>query len=71
MSRLPRFEDYRFIGAKDTMIVYDCDDEEQFAEISGRIEEDGLVDATLIQTFAPDDLTEARNRCFRPPSVSS
>ena len=65
MSRLSRFEDYRYIGAKDTMRVYDCDDTVQFDKLSERIELDRLVERLLIQSFAPDSLDEARNRGFR------
>lgn len=66
MSRLSRFEDYRFIGTKDTMRVYDSDDEAQFAALEKRVTEDDLVGRLLVQSFAPDTLTEARNRCFKP-----
>ncbi len=66
MSRLSRFEDYRFIGTKDTMRVYDSDDDEQFAKLKQRVEEDSLVERKLVQAFAPDSLTEARNRGFKP-----
>ena len=64
MARLGRFEDYRFIGVRDTMIVYDCDDSEQFDELAARAEEDDLMDRKLLQSFAPDTLEEARNRGF-------
>lgn len=70
MSRLPRFEDYRFIGLRDTMVVYDCDDEEEFAVVSRRVDEESLTSAKLIQSFAPDTVLEARNRGFRPSSRS-
>lgn len=64
MGRLRRFEDHRFVGTRDTMKVYDCDDEAQFDELEARAAElDGL---NLFQTFGPDTLTEARNRSFRP-----
>lgn len=46
------------------MRFYDCDDEEQFAELSTRVEEEGLLGANLLQTFAPDTPVEARNRGF-------
>ena len=69
MSRLSRFEDYRFIGARDTMLVYDCDDPDQFAAIEQRIEEEDLVNRKLVQAFAPDTLDEARNRGFKPARV--
>jgi hypothetical protein len=66
MSRLSRFEAYRYVGVRDTMRFYDCDDESQFDEISGRVKDDGLVGRNLIQVFAPDTPVEAMNRGFRP-----
>ncbi len=64
MSRLPRFEAYRFIGTRDTMVVYDCDDQDQFEELRGRDESEDLGGRLLLQSFAPDTITEARNRGF-------
>jgi hypothetical protein len=66
MSRLRRFEEHRYVGARDTMVVYDCDVAEQLAELEARVEEDGLYRNNLLQTFAPDQLPEARNRGFTP-----
>jgi len=65
-GRLPQFEKSRFVGVRDTMTVYDCDDPDQFALIQTRQEEDDLVGRKLIQTYGPDSLAEARNRGFRP-----
>jgi hypothetical protein len=48
------------------MRFYDCDDEEQFDELSTRVKEDDLLGANLLQTFAPDTPVEAENRCYRP-----
>jgi hypothetical protein len=64
MSRLSRFDDYRYIGTRDTMRVYDCDDGDQFSELSNRVAEDDLFRQNLLQSFAPDTLTEARNRSY-------
>ena len=64
MSRLSRFEAYRYVGVRDTMRVYDCDDETQFAELSARVDQEALVGNNQIQVFAPDDPVEARNRGF-------
>lgn len=64
MGRLRRFPDNRFVGVRDTMRVYDCDDESQFEAIQARTEEIG--DRNLFQTFGPDTTVEARNRGFRP-----
>jgi hypothetical protein len=66
VSRLRRFEDYRFVGTRDTMLVYDCDDTDQFTELEGRAEDGELLDRNLLQSFAPDSLDEAANRGFRP-----
>ncbi|MFO7299769.1 MAG: hypothetical protein DIU67_006215 [Actinomycetes bacterium] len=66
MSRLPRFEEHRFVGVRDTMRVYDCDDPAQFEELKARVEADDLVGRCMIQTFGPDTLDEARNRGFEP-----
>jgi len=67
LARLRRFEHNRFVGARDTMRVYDCDDDSQLAAIQSRIESDDLVGRLLIQTYGPDNLAEARNRGFSPP----
>ena len=64
MARLRRFEDNRYVGTRDDMVVYDTDDTDQAAVLQGRIDEDELLDRNLIQTFGPDDLAEARNRGF-------
>jgi hypothetical protein len=48
------------------MRVYDCDDPNQFSELSRRVESERLVNANLVQSFAPDTLDEARNRGFKP-----
>lgn len=63
-SRLPRFEDYRYVGTRDTMIVYDCDDPDQFKRLMRRVEVDDLVGRNLLQAFAPDTEVEAANRGF-------
>ena len=64
MGRLRRFEDHRFVGTRDTMKVYDCDDDDQFTALDDRAGE--LDGRNLFQTFGPDTLTEAANRGFRP-----
>ncbi len=66
MGRLRRFADSRFVGVRDTMIVYDCDDDDQYDELSERVSADDLVAKTLLSSFAPDELAEARNRGFSP-----
>jgi hypothetical protein len=65
MGRLRRFADFRFIGLRDEMRAYDCDDEGQFEALSRRVDGDDLVARTLVASFSPDTLAEARNRGFR------
>ena len=66
MSRLDRFEDYRYIGVRDTMKLYDCDDASQFEELTERVAEQGLIEGLGLTTFSPDSLDEAANRGFKP-----
>jgi len=70
VSRLSRFDSYRFVGVRDTMRFFDCDDEDQFAELSRRVDEEGLVGRDMVQVFAPDTPVEAMNRGYRPIAVS-
>ena len=66
MGRLPRFDEHRFIGTRDDMVVYDCDNEQALTVIQERAKNDDLLRRNLVQTFGPDTLAEARNRGFRP-----
>jgi hypothetical protein len=66
MGRLRRFSDNRYLGVRDEMIFYDCDDEEQYAAVAALVEEGDLIGRLGVQTFAPDTPAEARNRGFRP-----
>jgi hypothetical protein len=65
MGRLRRFSDFRFVGLRDTMKVYDCDDDGQFALLEERVMTDSLVERNLVSSFGPDTETEAINRGFR------
>ncbi|MCL1598609.1 MAG: hypothetical protein M3094_05460 [Actinomycetia bacterium] len=65
MARLGRFEEHRFIGTRDDMVVYDCDVEGQFEALSERVAARDLVATKQIQTFAPDTPAQARNQGFR------
>lgn len=49
------------------MVVYDCDDDAQFAELAIRVEGEDLIGRNQLQAFGPDELHEARNRGFTPP----
>lgn len=67
MSRLKRFEDHRFIGDRRTMTVYDCDDDMQFERLESLVAESNLGQRNELQTFAPDESSEAANRGFNQP----
>lgn len=67
MGRLNRFADHRFVGTRDTMRVYDCDDDAQLADLERRAAADDLHRRDLLQAFAPDTEAEAANRGFTPP----
>lgn len=69
MSRLPRFEDYRYIGVRESMRFYDCDDPEQFAVLAELVDQGDLVMRNGLQAFAPDTPEEARNRGFAPAVI--
>lgn len=64
MGRLKRFDEHRFIGTRDNMLVHDCDNDADFAALESRASSEGLLASNLIQTFGPDTLAEARNRGF-------
>lgn len=65
LSRLNRFDEHRFVGTRDDMVVHDCDDDEARQALEERIGEDDLLRLNQLQTFGPDTLAEARNRGFR------
>jgi hypothetical protein len=66
MARIKRFEAHRFVGSRDDMIVHDTDDAAQAEALAKRAEADNLFQRNLLQGFAPDALSEARNRGFKP-----
>jgi hypothetical protein len=66
VTRIKRFEEFRFVGVRDTMVVYDTDDSVQSEALQERIESDDLVMQNQVQAFGPDSLDEARNRGFKP-----
>ncbi|CAN5763460.1 hypothetical protein BH23ACT5_BH23ACT5_14820 [soil metagenome] len=65
MGRLSRFEEHRFVGTRDNMAVYDCDDPDQLLELEQRVKRDDLLRRGLLQGFGPDEPLEAANRGFR------
>ena len=66
MGRIAKFENYRFLGNRKNMRVYDCDNQEEFAQLENLINDKDLIINNLIQAFAPDNIHEAKNRGFKP-----
>ena len=66
MNRLDRFENIRFVGYRNNMKVYDCDDVEQFEKLSALTNSVDYIKLNLIQSFSPDNIDEAKNRGFKP-----
>jgi hypothetical protein len=65
VSRLRRFPDNRFIGRRDKMTVYDCDEHRQYAVLAEGVDRERLDHRNLLQAFAPDTEAEAHNRGFK------
>ncbi len=68
MSKIRRLEEHRFIGTRDDMVVYDTNDSAQESALEARVTADDLIAVTLISTFGPDTVEEARSRGFKPAS---
>jgi hypothetical protein len=66
MGRLRRFAEYRFIGRRDEMRFYDCDDPDQFDVLEDAVSKLKLDMINQLSSFAPDTSAEARNRGFGP-----
>ena len=66
MGRIDKFENYRFLGNRKNMRVYDCDNPEELAQLQNLINDKDLIINNLIQAFAPDNIHEAKNRGFKP-----
>lgn len=60
MARPVRFEHYRYLGDKRTMVLHDLD------SVGERCELDELLASEQGVTFGPDTVPEARNRGYRP-----
>ena len=60
VERPGKFEDFRWVGDKRTLVVYDVDNMTDSSII------DELMDAGTYASFGPDTLAEARNRGYRP-----
>ena len=66
MKRLDRLENFRYVGYRKNMKVYDCDSEEQFEKLITLTSKIDYIKLNLIQSFSPDNIDEAKNRGFKP-----
>ena len=64
MARPVRFEHYRYVGDKRSLVVYDLDlygvDDEVTQDV------DRLLESERFLAISPQTLAEARNRGYRP-----
>lgn len=47
------------------MMVYDCDNDDQFKTLETLFEEKEMLKNNKIQSFSPDSLEEAKNRGYK------
>jgi hypothetical protein len=64
MARPVRFEHYRYVGDKRSLIVYDLDLYGVDDEVTAAV--DGLLESERFLAISPQTLAEARNRGYRP-----
>ena len=64
MSRPVRFEHYRYVGDKRSLVVYDLDLYDTDAEVKAKVDE--LMEAETFLAISPQTLAEARNRGYHP-----
>jgi hypothetical protein len=60
VSRPTRFEHFRWLGDKRNLRVHDLDNVAEACDL------DELLQAETFATFGPDELVEAKNRCYKP-----
>jgi hypothetical protein len=64
MPKPTRFEHFRYLGDKRTLLVYDMDLIDTDTEVAGAIAD--IISSEKFLAFGPDTLAEARNRGYRP-----
>jgi hypothetical protein len=69
MARPVRFEHYRYVGDKRSLVVYDLDLYGVDDEVTAAV--DRLLESEAFLAISPQTLAEARNRGYRPhPSIA-
>jgi len=64
VPRPVRFEQFRYLGDKRSLIVYDMDLIDRDDEVAAAVAD--IVKSQKFLAFGPDTLAEARNRGYRP-----
>ena len=64
VPRPTRFEQFRYLGDKRSLIVYDMDLIDSNDDVAAAIAD--IVASEKFLAFGPDTLAEARNRGYRP-----
>jgi hypothetical protein len=64
MPKPTRFEHFRYLGDKRSLIVYDLDLIDDDSEVARDVAD--LLASERFLAFGPDTLAEARNRGYRP-----
>jgi hypothetical protein len=64
MTRPVRFEHFRYVGDKRSLIVYDLDLYGVDDEVTAAV--DGLLELERFLAISPQTLAEARNRGYHP-----
>jgi hypothetical protein len=64
MPKPTRFEHFRYLGDKRSLVVYDMDLIDTDEEVAERVAD--IMAAQTFLSFGPDTLAEARNRGYHP-----
>ena len=64
MARPVRFEHYRYVGDKRSLVVYDLDFYGVDDDVTAAV--DRLLESERFLAISPQTLAEARNRGYRP-----
>jgi hypothetical protein len=64
MPKPTRFEHFRYLGDKRTLVVYDLDLIDTDPDVAERVAD--IMASEKFLAFGPDTLAEARNRGYRP-----
>jgi hypothetical protein len=68
MPKPTRFEHFRYLGDKRSLVVYDMDLIDSDEEVAAGVAD--VMAAEKFLAFGPDTLAEARNRGYKPhPSI--